>query len=86
MLVARSTARMDAEDSKTCRRPSIAAAIKQCDIMRKTAMRVYAGKDERAPVHNSGLIPTLADQNSCAQSRNPMDMMVHGCSASLFQA
>lgn len=32
------------------------------------------------------LIPTLADQNSCAQSRNPMDIMVHGCFTSLFQA
>ena len=33
-----------------------------------------------------GLIPTLADQNPCAQSRNPRDMMRHGCSTSLFHA
>ena len=32
------------------------------------------------------LIPTLADQNRCAQSRNPMDMMRHGWSMSLFHA
>ena len=32
------------------------------------------------------LIPTLADQNPCAQSRNPRDMMRHGCSTSLFHA
>jgi hypothetical protein len=32
------------------------------------------------------LIPTLADQNRCAQSRSPMDMMRHGCSTSLFHA
>ena len=33
-----------------------------------------------------GLIPILIDQNSCAQSRSPMDMMRHGCSTSLFHA
>jgi hypothetical protein len=32
------------------------------------------------------LIPTPSDQNPCAQSRSPMDMMVQGCSTSLFQA
>jgi len=32
------------------------------------------------------LIPTLADQNPCAQSRNPRDMMRHGCWTSLFHA
>ena len=31
-------------------------------------------------------IPGLADQNPCAQSRRPMDMMVQGCATSLFQA
>ena len=28
---------------------------------------------------------SLCDQNRCAQSRNPMEMMRHGCSSSLFQ-
>ncbi len=28
----------------------------------------------------------LSDQNRCAQSRRPMDMMVQGCATSLFQA
>ena len=32
------------------------------------------------------LIPRPSDQNLCAQSRSPMDMMRHGWSASLFQA
>ncbi len=32
------------------------------------------------------LIPDLADQNPCAQSRSPMDMMRHGWSTSLLQA
>ena len=32
------------------------------------------------------VIPTCADQNAWAQSRNPMDMMIQGCSMSLFQA
>jgi predicted outer membrane protein len=32
------------------------------------------------------VIPILIDQNSCAQSRSPMDMMRHGCSTSLFHA
>ena len=32
------------------------------------------------------VIPTCIDQNPCAQSRSPMDMMRQGCSTSLFQA
>ena len=32
------------------------------------------------------VIPNPADQNLCAQSRSPMDMMRHGWSTSLFQA
>jgi hypothetical protein len=32
------------------------------------------------------LIPSLIDQNPCAQWRKPMDMMRQGCSTSLFQA
>jgi len=32
------------------------------------------------------LIPTVTDQNPCAQSRSPMDMMRQGCATSLFQA
>jgi hypothetical protein len=32
------------------------------------------------------LIPTGIDQNPCAQSRIPMDMIFHGWSMSLFQA
>ena len=31
-------------------------------------------------------IPMLTDQNPCAQSRNPMDMMRQGWASSLFQA
>ena len=33
-----------------------------------------------------GFIPSPIDQNRCAQSRNPIDIMVHGWSTSLFQA
>src|SRR5438477_11551147 len=33
-----------------------------------------------------GLIPNPTDQNRCAQSRNPIDMIVQGWSTSLFQA
>jgi hypothetical protein len=32
------------------------------------------------------LIPIAADAHALAQSRRPMDMMVQGCSTSLFQA
>jgi len=32
------------------------------------------------------LIPNPTDQNRCAQSRNPIDMIVQGWSTSLFQA
>jgi hypothetical protein len=31
------------------------------------------------------LIPGLADQNPCAQSRRPREMTVQGCATSLFQ-
>jgi len=33
-----------------------------------------------------GVIPPLLDQNPCAQSRRPMEVMWAGCSISLFQA
>ena len=36
--------------------------------------------------HDDAIIPAGIDQNPCAQSRMPMDMMVHGWSMSLFQA
>src|SRR5260370_10694429 len=32
------------------------------------------------------IIPSPVDQNRCAQSRNPIDIMVQGWSTSLFQA
>ena len=32
------------------------------------------------------IIPTLIDQNPCAQWRKPMDMMRQGCSTNLFHA
>ncbi|SEN20955.1 hypothetical protein SAMN05216228_10032 [Rhizobium tibeticum] len=32
------------------------------------------------------LIPTSANQNRCAQSRIPIDMIFHGCATSLFHA
>ncbi len=32
------------------------------------------------------LIPACIDQNPCAHFRCPIDMIVHGCSISLFQA
>jgi galactokinase/mevalonate kinase-like predicted kinase len=32
------------------------------------------------------IIPALIDQNLCAQSRSPMDMILHGWSTSLFHA
>jgi hypothetical protein len=39
-----------------------------------------------AQLSSTRLIPSLIDQNPCAQSRSPMDMMRHGWSVSLFQA
>ena len=35
---------------------------------------------------HGGLIPSLADQDRCAQLRRPMDMIVHGWSTRRFQA
>ncbi len=40
----------------------------------------------RVTIAKQTLIPRLADQNPCAQSRSPMDMIRHGWSMSLFQA
>jgi hypothetical protein len=37
-------------------------------------------------VETGGLIPNLADQNSCAHWRSPMDMIFQGRSTSVFQA
>jgi len=39
-----------------------------------------------ASIPHFRLIPTVTDQNPCAQSRSPMDMMRQGCATSLFQA
>ena len=36
-------------------------------------------------LHAEGLIPPPTDQNPCAQSRTPMDMMRQGCSMRRFQ-
>jgi arginase len=35
---------------------------------------------------SDGLIPRLTDQDPCAQSRRPSDMIRQSCSTSLFQA
>ena len=39
-----------------------------------------------ARLRNLRVIPSPIDQNRCAQSRNPIDIMVQGWSTSLFQA
>jgi hypothetical protein len=36
------------------------------------------GDTLRYPTYREGLIPSLTDQNPCAQSRNPMDMIRQG--------
>ena len=37
-------------------------------------------------LQNREVIPTVAEVHALTQSRRPMDMMVQGCSTSLFQA
>jgi hypothetical protein len=47
-------------------------------------------QDQVAPIAallaHEDLIPRVIDQNACAQSRKPSDMIFQGCSTSLFQA
>jgi len=44
---------------------------------------VYKAALQMEP-YKSDVIPRLADQNLCAHSRSPMDMMRHGWASSLF--
>lgn len=57
---------------------------------RKSNQRCIApfngGQDGSAETSDLSVRPTPIDQDFCAQSRSPIDMMVHGCSTSLFQA
>ncbi len=46
----------------------------------------YASYDVATKSIKLGVIPALIDQNLCAQSRSPMDMILHGWSTSLFHA
>ena len=52
-------------------------------IYRCTEERYYK---EREREEKELIIPNPTDQNRCAQSRNPIDMIVQGWSTSLFQA
>ncbi len=50
---------------------------------------IVLGVPQRAldgEITRSLLIPLLTDQYAFAQSRIPIDMMVHGCATSLFHA
>ena len=47
---------------------------------------IYDGASRTEAARIGGVIPNPRDQNLCAQSLNPMDMIVQGWSASLFQA
>jgi transposase InsO family protein len=46
----------------------------------------HSGLKFRSPREFLRLIPTWADQNACAQSRMPMEMIFQGLSTSLFHA
>ena len=54
----------------------------------KRSNKIYAHPTRSAKLTGQfpALIPGLTDQNPCAQSRVPMDMVVNGWSMSLFQA
>ncbi|WP_090571021.1 helix-turn-helix domain-containing protein [Belnapia rosea] len=48
--------------------------------------RIIGVTFQQAHKYERGLIPNPTDQNRCAQSRSPMDMIVQGCSTRRFQA
>ena len=72
----------------TCR--GFLAGLKKKGIKVETLERVRMVGPNRDGAKGSytiyALIPMLTDQNPCAQSRNPMDMMRQGWASSLFQA
>ena len=51
-----------------------------------TATAKPLADNRKIPPRTGLIIPRFNDQNSFAQSRNPMDMIFQGCSTSLFQA
>jgi hypothetical protein len=55
---------------KSSRPPALAQIVRKMESISAFAERV---------------IPTLTDQNRCAQSRSPIDMMRQGCSVRRFQ-
>src|SRR5207302_4467937 len=57
---------------------AVIGALRQTVQLRAGDLRGRAGRQS--------VIPRLTDQDRCAQSRKPMDMMVQGWSTSLFQA
>jgi hypothetical protein len=81
---------------KTCRAVAIVGddriAAQQAAIANAEALLAERGGDlviwgqvVRAGSLRIWFIPTPVDQNSCAQSRRPMEMMRHGCSTRLLQ-
>jgi hypothetical protein len=71
----------DAADSCSCRLPSHIALLSNIELYRPNLLSEIVFEANFLPV-----ILSLGDQNLCAQSRKPMDMMVQGWSVSLFQA
>jgi hypothetical protein len=52
----------------------------------EACLRLAASARGAGTLVSSALIPNLADQNSCAHWRSPMDMIFQGRSTSVFQA
>jgi len=70
-----------------------ARAAELCDVSQPTLSAGLANLEQelgkRLIVRDRrfvALIPRFIDQNPCAQSRRPMDMIFHGRSTSCFQA
>ena len=56
--------------------PLLTTSIRE--IYQPLKQRIEGGKGQRLEMLVEALIPMPADQNLCAQSRSPMDMIVHG--------
>ena len=59
------------------------AGLRSDPLIRKPRV---GGRHQRSIHAATPLIPMITDQNPCAQSLSPMDMIVQGCAMSLFQA
>ena len=73
----------------TINRPEVRNAFRPHTVqeMLDAFKRAWEARESVVPaLRISNVIPSPIDQNRCAQSRNPIDLIVQGWSTRLFQA